>query len=501
LSENDAVRRLLTESKRYLFMERLNGIRDAMKLSLKFVIPLVIPLMILLLPTSAFPFEGLTIIQQRVIAIFFLAALCWVFEPIPIYATSVVVIVLELLLLSDKGILWFRSGAGDPEFGELLAYQDLMATFSSPIIMLFLGGFFLAMAATKYRLDVNLARVMLKPFGNQPKYVMLGLMLITGVFSMFMSNTATTAMMLSILAPVIAVFGAEDKGRIALALCIPVAANIGGIGTPIGTPPNAIALKYLVDEHTITFGEWMAFGIPFVVVMMAIAWVLMCKLYPSDQETVNLDIKGKFLKTPKAITVYITFGLTILLWLMGSSHGMNSYTVALIPVAVFSMTGIINKEDLKGISWDVLWLVSGGIALGLALDKTGLAKLVVGSIPFGILSPYAVLVGAAALCLLMANFMSHTATANLLMPIMAALGLSMEGLLPLGGIMTLILVVTFAASLGMSLPISTPPNALAHATGFVNTKQMARVGVILGLIGVALSFVMVWILNIIGFIQ
>ncbi|CAM4404409.1 SLC13 family permease [Vibrio agarivorans] len=472
-----------------------------MKLSLKFVIPLVIPLMILLLPTSAFPFEGLTIIQQRVIAIFFLAALCWVFEPIPIYATSVVVIVLELLLLSDKGILWFRSGEGEPEFGELLAYQDLMATFSSPIIMLFLGGFFLAMAATKYRLDVNLARVMLKPFGNQPKYVMLGLMLITGVFSMFMSNTATTAMMLSILAPVIAVFGAEDKGRIALALCIPVAANIGGIGTPIGTPPNAIALKYLVDEHTITFGEWMAFGIPFVVVMMAIAWVLMCRLYPSDQETVNLDIKGKFLKTPKAITVYITFGLTILLWLMGSSHGMNSYTVALIPVAVFSMTGIINKEDLKGISWDVLWLVSGGIALGLALDKTGLAKLVVGSIPFGILSPYAVLVGAAALCLLMANFMSHTATANLLMPIMAALGLSMEGLLPLGGIMTLILVVTFAASLGMSLPISTPPNALAHATGFVNTKQMARVGVILGLIGVALSFVMVWILNIIGFIQ
>ncbi|MDR9830946.1 SLC13 family permease [Vibrio sp. FNV 38] len=472
-----------------------------MKLPLKFVIPLVIPLVILLLPTSAFPFDGLTIIQQRVIAIFFLAALCWVFEPIPIYATSVVVIVLELLMLSDKGIIWLRRGEGQAEFGELLAHQDLMATFSSPIIMLFLGGFFLAMAATKYRLDVNLARVMLKPFGNQPKYVMLGLMLITGIFSMFMSNTATTAMMLSILAPVIAVFGAEDKGRIALALCIPVAANIGGIGTPIGTPPNAIALKYLVDEHAITFGEWMSFGIPFVVIMMAIAWVVMCKLYPSDQETVKLDIKGKFLKTPKAITVYITFGLTILLWLMGSAHGMNSYTVALIPVAVFSMTGIINKEDLKGISWDVLWLVSGGIALGLALDKTGLARLVVGSIPFGILSPYAVLVGAAALCLVMANFMSHTATANLLMPIMAALGMSMEGLLPLGGIMTLILVVTFAASLGMSLPISTPPNALAHATGFVNTKQMARVGVILGLIGVVLSFVMVWILNIVGFIQ
>jgi sodium-dependent dicarboxylate transporter 2/3/5 len=466
----------------------------------KYIIPLVIPLIILLLPLSAFPFEGMTIIQQRVIAIFLLAALCWVFEPIPIYATSVVIIVLELLLLSNKGLIFLRSEAGEAHFGQLLSYKDIMATFASPIIMLFLGGFFLAMAATKYRLDVNLARVLLKPFGKDPKFVMLGLMLITGIFSMFMSNTATTAMMLSILTPVIAVFGPKDPGRIAFALCIPVAANIGGIGTPIGTPPNAIALKYLVGDSLITFGEWMAFGVPFVVVMMALAWFLIKTLYAAEQQTIELNIKGKFLKTPKAITVYITFGLTILLWLMGSSHGMNSYTVALIPVAVFSITGIINKEDLKKISWDVLWLVSGGIALGLALDKTGLAKLVVHSIPFDAFSPYVVLFGAAFLCLLMANFMSHTATANLLMPIMAALGASMLSLAPLGGQVTLILVVTFAASLGMSLPISTPPNALAHATGNVESSQMAKVGVILGVVGVLGSFVLVWLLNVVGFI-
>ncbi|ORT50144.1 dihydroorotate dehydrogenase [Vibrio sp. qd031] len=471
-----------------------------MKSYLKYLIPIVIPLIVILLPVSAFPFEGLTILQQRVIALFLLAALCWVFEPIPIYATSVVIIVLELLLISDKGIIWAKQGAGTPEFGELLNYTDIMATFSSPIIMLFLGGFFLAMAATKYRLDVNLARVLLKPFGQEPKYVMLGLMLITGIFSMFMSNTATTAMMLSILAPVLAVFGPRDPGRVAFALSIPVAANIGGIGTPIGTPPNAIALKYLVGDNVISFGEWMAFGVPFVVIMMAIAWVLINKLYGSEQQKIELNIRGKFLKTPKAITVYVTFALTILLWLMGSSHGMNSYTVALIPVAIFSLTGIINKEDLKKISWDVLWLVSGGIALGLALDKTGLAKLVVNSIPFDTYSPYVVLVGAAALCLLMANFMSHTATANLLMPIMAALGTSMTSLTPLGGEVTLILIVTFAASLGMSLPISTPPNALAHATGNVQSNQMAKVGIILGLVGVFLSFIMVWVLNIVGFI-
>lgn len=471
-----------------------------MRLYLKYLIPIAIPLLILVLPTSFFPFEELTVIQQRVIAIFLLAALCWVFEPIPIYATSVVVIVLELLLLSDKSLYLFRAAEGQAHFGELLKYNEIMATFSSPIIMLFLGGFFLAMAATKYRLDVNLARVLLKPFGTNPRFVMLGLMLITGIFSMFMSNTATTAMMLSILTPVIALFGAKDPGKIAFALSIPVAANIGGIGTPIGTPPNAIALKYLVGDNLITFGEWMVFGVPFVIVMMALAWFLINALYPANQKAIELNIKGKFLKTPKAITVYITFAITIILWLMGSSHGMNSYTVALIPVAVFSLTGIINKEDLKKISWDVLWLVSGGIALGLALDKTGLARLMVHSIPFDSFSPYVVLLGAAGLCLLMANFMSHTATANLLMPIMAALGSSMVTLAPLGGEITLILVVTFAASLGMSLPISTPPNALAHATGHIQSNQMAKVGVILGVVGVVLSFVMVWVLHVVGHI-
>ncbi len=469
-----------------------------MRLSIKYLVPTVIPLIVLLLPLSAFPFDGLTILQQRVIAIFLLAALCWVLEPIPIYATSVLIIVLELLLLSDKGVLLFRSEAGQAHFGQLLDSHDIMATFASPIIMLFLGGFFLAMAATKYRLDVNLARVLLAPFGHNPKFVMLGLMLITAIFSMFMSNTATTAMMLSILTPVMAVFAANDPGRVAFALSIPVAANIGGIGTPIGTPPNAIALKYLVGDKVISFGEWMMFGVPFVVVMMALAWLLLNALYPAKQQNIELSIKGKFLKTPKAYVVYATFALTIVLWLMGELHGMNSYTVALIPVAVFSLTGIINKEDLKKISWDVLWLVSGGIALGLALEQTGLASLLVNSIPFDQYSPYVVLLGAALLCLLMANFMSHTATANLLMPIMAALGSSMASLAPLGGEVTMILVVTFAASLGMSLPISTPPNALAHATGYVQSSQMVKVGVTLGCVGVLLSFVMVWILHALG---
>jgi sodium-dependent dicarboxylate transporter 2/3/5 len=213
---------------------------------IKLWIGLVLSLLVLLLPVSAFPLENLSVIEQRVIAIFVFAALFWILEPIPIYATSILIIVLELVLISDSGFVAFQ-GEGVVQT-ELLSHKEIMATMASPIILLFLGGFFLALAATKYRLDVNLARVLLRPFGDQPRWVMLGLMVITALFSMFMSNTATTAMMLSILVPVLKAFPKHDRGRTGLALSIPVAANLGGIGTPIGTPPNAIALKYLTGQ-------------------------------------------------------------------------------------------------------------------------------------------------------------------------------------------------------------------------------------------------------------
>ncbi|MGB5446090.1 MAG: SLC13 family permease [Psychromonas sp.] len=466
---------------------------------LKYILPIVLPIIILFLPATSFAIEGLTQVEQRVIAIFVMAALCWVLEPIPIYATSVLIIVFELLLISDHG-LWFTTN-GHPEIqGQLLRQDTIMATFASPIIMLFLGGFFLAMAATKYRLDVNLARVLLRPFGQRPKNVMLGIMLITAVFSMFMSNTATTAMMLSILVPVLALFDKEDCARVAFALSVPVAANIGGIATPIGTPPNAVALKYLVDEYSVSFSEWMAIGVPFVAIMLLIAWALLNYLFPATRQTVELDIEGKFLKTPKAILVYATFIVTIFLWLLGGVHGMSSYVVAMIPVAVFSTFRIITKDDLRNISWDVLWLVSGGIALGVALDESGLAQHVVSTIPFDTFHPLLLIVGASFLCLLMANFMSNTATANLILPLVAALGASMQSLLPFGGQVVLILSVTFAASLGMSLPVSTPPNALAYASGEIKSSQMLKVGVIIGLIGLAVTFAMLLLLNKLGLV-
>lgn len=470
-----------------------------MKNHWKLWVSILVPLSIMLIPVEAFGIDGLDVIQQRVIALFFLAALLWILEPIPIYATSLLIIVIELVTISTSGFEPLIRGAGTSGFGQLIPYQQIMATFASPIIMLFLGGFFLAIAATKYRLDQNLARVLLKPFGTNPKYLMLGIMAITATFSMFMSNTATTAMMLSLLVPVLAAFDQGDAGKVGLALSIPFAANIGGIATPIGTPPNAIALKYLTGADTISFGSWMVFGLPYVLVMLVVVWALLVALYPSTTAQVNLNIKGQFLKSTKAYIVYVTFGLTILLWLLDFLHGMNAYVVGLIPVGVFLATDIITKEDLKKLSWDVLWLVSGGIALGLALDKTGLAANLINNISFDELSPYLIVVAATILSTLMANFMSNTATANLLLPIIAALGTALPALEGLGGSKMLILSVAIAASLGMALPISTPPNALAHATGLIKTQDMTKAGVIIGLIGVIAIYALMFILKITNF--
>ena len=390
------------------------------------------------------------------------------------------------------------------KFVNVMQQKSTMATFADPIIILFLGGFFLAAAATKYRLDINLAKVLLKPFGTNPKFVMLGLMVVTALFSMFMSNTATAAMMLAILTPVLALFAPEDRGRAAIALCIPIAANIGGIGTPIGTPPNAIALKAMQDMGlTITFGKWMLFGVPFVIVMLLVGWVILVKMFPTQQKELKLEVGGTFLKTPKAIVVYATFAVTIGLWCFSDilKLGLDSNTIAIIPIAVFAATKVITKEDLKAMSWDVLWLVAGGFALGVALQETGLAKDMIDAIPFGTWNPTVLMIGAGFICLFMATFMSHTATASLLMPILAGVAGAMvqSGSMDDAGAIGLLCSIAFASSLGMALPISTPPNALAYATGLVEQKGMAISGTILCLLGLAITFVLMYFLQGIGF--
>ncbi|CAM3784826.1 Sodium-dependent dicarboxylate transporter SdcS [Vibrio aerogenes CECT 7868] len=467
----------------------------SLKQFIKLILCFLPPLILLWLPMDSIPIPELTLIQHRLLAIFLLAALLWVLEPVPVFATSILIITLELIMISNKGLHWFRHPPEGHDFGTLISYTDIFSAFSSPIIILFMGGFALAIAASKYELDNNLARVLLRPFGKQPKFIMLGLMLITACFSMFMSNTATTVMMLALLGPIVASSQAGDKGIKALVLCIPVAANTGGIATPIGTPPNAIALQYLTGENSISFLSWMMMGLPFVFIQLTLAWFLLQKLFPSAQKQLTLNLEGEFGKTWQAITVYVTFAVTILLWMTTSLHGMNTYVVSIIPLAVFTLTGIMGKNELKQINWDVLWLVAGGIAIGIGLEKTGLALAMANAIDYQSLSPLLVIITLSLVCWIMANFMSNTATANLLMPIAAAIGSSMTSLASMGGLQGLLIVVAFSASLGMILPVSTPPNSLAYSTGLIESKDMAKTGVIIGTAGLLIVYIAAMILT------
>ena len=469
------------------------------KFSVKYfvLLPLVIAvtLFLWLVPIDFFGVEGLNVVQQRMIAIFAFAALMWMFEIIPAWTTSVVIIVLMLLTISNKGFGLFLNNVNDGSV--FIDYTAVMAAFANPIIMLFLGGFVLAIAATKVGLDVQLAKILLKPFGTNPKTVMLGILCVVAIFSMFMSNTATAAMMLAFLTPVLKSLPADGKGRIGLALAIPVAANIGGIGTPIGTPPNAIALGYLNDMGMgVTFMDWMLRMVPFVIVMILIAWGLLLFLFPFKAKKIELKIEGGAKPGHHTIVVYVTFALTILLWITEQWTGINSNIVALIPFAVFSATGVIDKKDLSEIEWSVLWMVAGGLALGVGLMKTGLASTLVNAIPFSSMSPFLVMVAAGVIGYLISNFLSHSSAANLLCPIIAVIGsaLSVE-LEPFGGVRALLIGLAISTSVAMLLPISTPPNAIASSTCLVETKDMLKVGVVIGVVGLVLGYALLMIVG------
>ena len=473
------------------------------KRCLSFLIVCVFTFFLALVPTSFYgvnPDTGLpifTLTQQRVIAIFAFTAMMWILEVIPTWTTSVVAIVAILLTTSNKGLGFLMA---KDNLGELTNYKSIMAAFADPVIMLFLGGFVLAFAATKVGLDVQLAKVMLKPFGKNPKTVLLGVLLVIGIFSMFMSNTATAAMMLTFLTPVLATLPKDGGGRISLALAIPIAANLGGMGTPIGTPPNAIALGALQDAgYNITFVGWMIRMVPYVIVMLLFAWFLLMKLYPFKAKSIELKIEGAPIKTTpfQKYVVWVTFALTIILWVGESLFKVNSNIVAMIPFAVFSATGILKAKHLEHINWAVLWMVAGGVALGTALNQTGLATTLIKTIPFASWNALVVMLVGGLICYFLSNFISNSASANLVVPILMVVGKaiagnpeSAESFSALGGVSAMIVGVAICASLAMCLPVSTPPNALAHSTGMITTKQMATVGVIIGVVGVVLGYLM-----------
>ncbi len=423
-------------------------------------------------------FDGLSPAGHRMFAIFLVAIVLWVAEPIPLFSTAVLIIILEILMISDQALVGF-SDAYSPR-----AFRDYYAALADPVLLLVLGGFFLAMGSSRFRLDKAMGRILLRPFGDKPSRIMLGLMLITATFSMFMSNVATTATMMAVVLPVVAALPAEDRLRVGMVLAIPFAANIGGMGTPVGTPPNAIAIGQLSSAGlSISFGKWMVMALPGVVALIFIAWWLLRWMFRSETTTITMKIEGEFDRSREARIFYAVFLVTVVLWMTESFHGVTSSVIGFIPVVVLLVTGVLKEKDLQSVQWHVLWLIAGGIALGRGIVDSGLDDWVIGLISwdsFGTTEIIGVFAGAA---LILSTVMSNSASANLLIPL--GVSLAMSGTVDVDPLIVGFMIA-IGASLAMALPISTPTNAVAYSSGLIKTSDMAKTGILIGVIGVIL---------------
>ena len=428
---------------------------------------------------------GLSEAGHRLLSIFLLAVILWVSEAIPLFATSSMVILLLVLTMSDasEDLLW--GGAQGFTDGAAPGYAMYFATLSSPVLILFLGGFFLANGAAKFGLDKNLAALMLKPFGTKPSRVLLGLMLITGFLSMWMSNTATTATLMAVVLPLIRALAPEDRLRAGLALGVPFAANIGGMGTPVGSPPNAISIAALGDAGSVTFSQWMIFAIPLATVLLILTWLVLLFCFRSNTKTLEFSMVQKWNKSGPAWIFYITAIVTIGMWVTESLHGINSFIIGLLPVTVLLSTGVINTREFRSMEWDVLWLVAGGIALGRGVAVSGFDIWVVSLIEWQNISPMYIGGMLAVAAIFLSTFISNSAAANLLAPMAVAIATSTDS-----GTVATVAYVAMACSLAMAMPISTPPNAIAYASGAIRTPDMAKGGLLIGFIGIAVLYLL-----------
>ncbi|MCD0462975.1 SLC13 family permease [Roseiconus lacunae] len=405
------------------------------------------------------------------LGILLIAAVLWITEAIELFVTSLIVLWLAVVWLSP---VMSASGLS-------VDRADFFSPFFSDVIVLFLGGFALSAALRTRRLDQWIAGTILSRTGSTLPSLLFAIMVVTAFLSMWLSNTATAAMMLAMVLPITAnLDSGDDRGK-ALLLAVPFAANIGGLGTPIGSPPNAIAMQYMnASGIAPSFAGWLIIGIPGVVGMLGLAWAYLYYRYRRDGESlpmvhrqVSVEIDWQFW------LIIATVMVTIAGWMTTTIHGHSSGTVALIPVIVFFATGILRISDLQQMSWEVLLMMGGGLCLGAVIGASGLADWMVAQLPVTGVSLYALTFCFAAIACAMSSVMSNTATANLLLPIIIGMNLDSPATLMIG--------TAFGCSLAMPLPISTPPNAMAFSSGKIRVKDLAVPGFLLSAIGVILS--------------
>jgi solute carrier family 13 (sodium-dependent dicarboxylate transporter), member 2/3/5 len=414
--------------------------------------------------------------------VFFLAILSiglWITEAIPPFAVGIFIIAMLLLgfgtdmVIDDKGPI-----------------DIYLGTWTSNVIWLLLGGFFLAEGMRIAGLDRSLFRFTLKRFGDKPERLLLGLMMTTALSSMVMSNTATTAMMISSILPLVHAVGKHSPFSKALLTGIPAAASVGGIGTIIGSTPNAIAVGALQEIGVyISFVDWMAVGFPLALLMVWGFWHFLKRKLQLKELELNLSgllqqdaPPDKFKRRAVTITLIITIGM----WLTEYLHGLPVAATSAIPIVLLTLTQVINAEDVRKLPWDTLMLVAGGLALGIALVNVGLAKIAMEhinslSMPVIVLAMVFSLIG-----VLLSNVMSNTAASSILVPLGLSLAAPFQIAVPI--------IVAISCSCALLLPVSTPSNAISYSTGLVEQRDFRKGGLFFIIIGPSAAFlgVLAW---------
>lgn len=432
-------------------------------------------------------------------------AIWWVSEPVPLAATS----------LLPAGLL--------PALGVATA-REAVAPYANELVFLFLGGFFLAAALERWNAHARIAYGLIAAIGFSSRRIVLGVMVATGFISMWISNTATAAMMYPIVLAIIPLFSGQDRDahhtRTALLLGMAYAASIGGMGTLLGTPPNLIlagAARELAGQD-VSFLSFLAFGVPLVVLLLPICWALLVFVLFPSRAVLDAGASGVLQDRRKALgplrggelATLTVFVLMALAWLNRERKEIGDLTIpglvdisprltdATIGILGALLLFVIPARDTDGstrplltwdeartIPWDVLLLFGGGLSLAAAMESTGLAKWLGEHLTaLGGLPPLALYLGLALFVLLLSELASNTAVATMMMPIAATLATAV-GQPPL----LLMLVTAFAASTGFALPVATPPNTIVFGSGRVRVRDMARAGIALDLIAVSLIVV------------
>ena len=446
----------------------------------------VAPLIALLVGWIGNNMGGLELPASLTLAIAIWTALWWIFEAVPIPVASLI----PLAFL--------------PLFG-ILSPQTVGEKYGHPLVLLLLGGFLLSKAMERSGAHRRIALMMVNACPKGDKFLILGFMIATAFLSMWISNTATTLMMLPMALAVIQ--GTQNKKlTIPLLLGIAFAANVGGIGTPIGTPPNLVMMAAYKDLgfQELSFSDWMRFGLPVTLAMTLVIWAWLSRSV-SEKDSISLPHSGNWKKAE--IRTLCVFCLTALAWITRSEPfggwktwldlpQANDASVAFIAVIfLFCLPNgekkgerLLDWKTANQIPWGMLILVGAGLCLGEGFKQSGLSESIASALS-GVenLPALGVLIGICLLVTFLTEMTSNTATTNLLMPILGAAAVS-ANLDP----KLLMIPAALSASCAFMLPVATIPNAIIFGTGQVSVSRMAREGLVLNLLGVFIITVVVY---------